>query len=235
MHTLLLDIQKRIQKLPKTLVAMFFISALILIIGFIVIYLTVGKKLGALVENPVAFKSYLESFGVSAKIIFVLIRAFQTVVKVIPAEPLEIASGYAFGAFGGLLYCSLGTLIGSLFIVLFTRIFRISFVEKFVNPEELNKIKLPEDKNGRRLFLLVFYLIPGTPKDILTYAAGLSKINMLEFFLITSAARIPSIITSTVCGNELGKNNVLNAVIVLAATGAVSIIAGIVYKKRKEQ
>ena len=83
-------------------------------------------------------------------------------------------------------------------IVMLSRFFGAKFVNAFINEEQINQLKIISDKNNQRLFLIVFYLIPGTPKDIFTYIAGTLKINLVEFFVITTLARIPSIITNTI-------------------------------------
>lgn len=74
-------------------------------------------------------KAFLVGFNGFDKLAFVAIRAFQTVIKIIPAEPLEIGSGVLYGTWGGLLLCFLGTEIGSLVIILLTKVFGKRLVE----------------------------------------------------------------------------------------------------------
>ena len=80
-------------------------------------------------------------------------------------------------------------------------------------------------------YLFFIYLIPGTPKDVLTYAAGLTGLNMKKFLLITGIARIPSIITSNWCGQEIINKNYTLAIIIFAATGILSIVCSVIYNK----
>lgn len=225
-------LKKYLKKPPKQTVIIYGVSFALLIAVMLTLYLRFGRELTLFVTDTQAFKAWLDSYKELSAVVFVLIRAFQTVIKIIPAEPLEIAAGYAFGTWGGLALCSLGTFLGSLVIVYLARKFGSKFISAFVNEDALKNLDFINNKRNQRLFLFIFYLVPSTPKDILTYVAGSFKINLVEFFIITTIARIPSIITSTICGSQLEKNNIITAVAVFSATAVVSIICGIIYKKR---
>ena len=74
-------------------------------------------------------------------------------------------------------------------------------------------------------------LIPGTPKDLLTYAAGLTPLQLKEWLVLTCLARIPSVVTSTIGGHALGGAEYLTAIIVFAVTAAVSLLGLYVFNK----
>lgn len=223
---------KKYFKLPSKGVCIAYgVSLAAILAVFLSVYFTFGKQLTAFVSDTQSFNAWLSRYNGLSAVIFVLIRAFQTVIKIIPAEPLEIASGYAFGTWGGLLYCSIGTFLGSLVIVFLSKVFGSAFINAFVNEEQFKQLKVISNTKNQNLFLWIFYLIPGTPKDIFTYIVSATDINLIRFFAITTIARIPSIITSTICGSELSNNNVKAAVVVFVATAVVSVVCGLVYKK----
>lgn len=228
-------LKKYFKKPPKQTIIVYSIGIGILLAAFIVLYLLFGKTLTEFVTDTDSFKAWLDTYKGLSGVIFVFIRAFQTVIKIIPAEPLEIAAGYAFGTWGGLALCSLGTFLGSLIIVLLANKLGSKFVSAFINEEQLSTLSLINNKKNQQLFLFVFYLIPATPKDILTYVAGSLKMNMVQFFIITTIARIPSILTSTLCGAQLEQNNIKTAAAIFIATAAVSVICAWIYNKRKKQ
>ena len=226
-------IRKYIKIPQKKTLIVYAVSALVLLVAFLVAYFTIGRSLTEFVTDVDSFKAWLNSYRKLSGVIFVFIRAFQTVIKIIPAEPLEIASGYAFGTWGGLALCSLGTFLGSVVIVILSRWLGSKFISTFINDEQFDKLKQKLDRNSKneRIFLVIFYLIPGTPKDIFTYIYASAKSNYVEFFIITTLCRVPSIITSTICGNQLEKNNIMLAVIIFVATAAVSLICTAIYGK----
>lgn len=224
-------ISKYIKKPPKALMIAYGTGAGILLVLFLVLYFTVGRTMTQFVSDTESFKAWLESYKGLSAVVFLIIRSLQTVVKIIPSEPLEIASGYVFGTWGGLFYCSLGTFLGSLIIVMLSRWLGVKFVKTFINEEQIKQLSILSNGKNQKIFLIVFYLIPGTPKDLFTYVVGSLNINLTEFFIITTICRIPSIITSTVCGSQIEKNNIPLAAAVFIATAVISAVCAYVYKK----
>ena len=197
----------------------------------IFIYLRYGKALWALVTDADQFKAWLDRFGAWSGVAFVAVRTVQTVVKIIPAEPLEIGAGLLFGAVGGMLLCLLGNILGSLIILFLTRKLGARVLELFHLENKLRSMRFLQDREKRRMLLFIFYLIPGTPKDGITYFVGLTDIHLTEYLVMTSIARIPSILSSTICGAFLGRRNIPLAAGVFAATAVLSILGGFAYKK----
>ena len=198
-------------------------------------YLFFGKELLAIISEPDKFRAWLDNFGIFDEIIFILLRAAQTVVKFLPAEPIEIASGYAYGAIPGAIYCLLGNILGSIVILALTKRLGRKFVDKFLNTNKWKITQLLQD--GNRVYSLLFfiYLIPGSPKDGLTYIVGLLPIKPVPFIIITSVARIPSIISSTICGATLAEKQYLLSAIIFAATALLAIIGALIYKKYSQK
>lgn len=208
------------------------VSACLLMAGvFGYFYITYGKQLYEIFGNTESLKAFLSQFRGFDKWVFVAIRAFQTVIKIIPAEPLEIGSGLLYGTWGGLALCLLGTMIGSFVIIALTRVFGKKLVSAFIPIEKIESLGFLKDEKRVYYTLFFIYLIPGTPKDVLTYAAALTKLNMKKFLLITGIARIPSIITSTWCGQEILNKNYTLAIIIFAATGILSVVCSLIYNK----
>ncbi|NLA77862.1 MAG: VTT domain-containing protein [Clostridiales bacterium] len=165
--------------------------------AFIGVYARYGQELLSFVRDETAFKSWLEGFKGGGAVLFVIIRAVQTVIKIIPAEPLEIGAGYVYGTWYGLLLCMLGTEIGSLIIIGFTKLFGMKMLNLFVPKNKLESLSYLRDSKKAGPLLFLIYLIPSTPKDLITYLAGFINMKTVTFMLITGIARIPSIITST--------------------------------------
>lgn len=206
-------------------------SALIIGGVFLYFYLRYGKQLYAIFGSEESLRTFLAQFKGFDKWVFVAIRAFQTVIKIIPAEPLEISSGVLYGVWGGTWLCILGSMVGSFVIIALTRVFGRKLVSAFIPLEKIENLKFLQDKKKVYFSLFFIYLIPGTPKDVLTYVAGLTGLNMKKFLLITGIARIPSIITSTWCGQELINKNYTLAIIIFAATGILSIVCSVIYNR----
>lgn len=91
-------------------------------------------------------------------------------------------------------------------IFLLVRKFGRKFVYDFCDEEKVAKIensKLFQNPKKIEFIMLILFLIPGTPKDLLVYVAGLLPIKPLRFIIISTFARFPSVITSTLAGERL--------------------------------
>ncbi len=74
-------------------------------------------------------------------------------------------------------------------------------------------------------------MIPGTPKDMLSYFAGLTPLTLKEWLVIVVVARIPSLVTSTISGGAAGEQNYILAAASLAVTLLLSGIGVVYYRK----
>ncbi len=200
-------------------------------IAFIVSYIKYGNYLYNIFCNKENLQAFLAQFGGFDKIAFVAIRAFQTVVKIIPAEPLELASGAFYGIIPGMLYCLLGSFIGTLVIVLITKKIGRKVVDLFVPIEVIDNFAIFKNKKRMYTTLFFIYIIPSSPKDLLVYAACLSDIKIGKFLLITTIARIPNILISTWCGAEFIDGNYTGSILIFAASAVLAVVLSLVYKK----
>ena len=191
----------------------------------------VGRPMLEFVSQPDQFRDWVDSHGFWGRLAFLGMMAFQVVIAIVPGEPLEIGAGYAFGALEGTFLCILGTTLSSIAIFLVVKKYGMRFVTLFVPEEKIHSLKFLQ--NTRRLNLIAFLLffIPGTPKDVLTYIVGLTPMRLPTWVLITSVARIPSVVTSTIGGDALGTENYLFAVVVFVATAAISGLGVLLYRK----
>ena len=163
-------------------------------------------------ENLENFKNTLRSFGIGGFFIILGLQILQVVLAVIPGEPIELLAGAMFGTWGGLLTCYLGLLLGSGGIFLAVRKFGYPLLTKFVSEEKLQSYKFLHNTTRLETLIFLLFFIPGTPKDVLTYVAGITPISMGRFLLLSLFARIPSVISSTFIGSSFVEGNILTSV-----------------------
>lgn len=205
------------------------VSIFIFVILFVLIFWFAGKPIIRLVSNPEDFRSWTDRYGFSAKLAFIGMVVLQIVVAIIPGEPFEIGAGYVFGVFWGTVLCLTGAVIGSVLVFIFVRRFGRRAAEIFFSKEKINSLKFLEDSSRLNMLTFIIFLIPGTPKDLLCYFMGLTKMKLSSWICITAVSRIPSIITSTIGGNALGLKNYKFAVVVLGITLIISGIGLLIY------
>lgn len=208
------------------------IGAIVIFVIFSVgVFWFVGRPMLEFVSEPDKFRLWVNSHGIWGRFAFGGMMALQIVIAIIPGEPLEIGAGYAFGIFEGTLLCMAGALVGSIIVFSFVRYFGVKAVEVFYPKEKIQSLKIMKNKKKLNMLTFFFFLLPGTPKDLMTYVVGLTTMKLSTWILITGIARFPSIITSTIGGDALGMKNYQFAVIVFAITIAVSIIGIVVYQR----
>ena len=157
----------------------------------------IGRPLIQFVGEPEKFRNWVQISGIWGMVAFVGMTVFQVIIAFVPGEPLEIGAGYAFGAVWGTVLCIIGITIGSLIVFWLVRTFGVKLLEVFFTYEKIKSLKFLQ--NEKRLALITFFLffLPGTPKDLLTYFVGLTKIDFKGFLFIVAVARIPSVITES--------------------------------------
>jgi len=205
------------------------IAAFVLLSGLI--FWFAGKPLVSFVSEPEQFRLWVDDHGIWGRLAFVGMVILQIFVAVIPGEPLEIAAGYAFGFLEGTLLCLLGMTIGGALVFAFVRKFGIRAVEVFIPREKVENLKFLQSKRRVFLFILIAFLLPGTPKDVLSYAAGLTTIRFRDWMIITSICRLPSVVTSTMGGNALGSGNLWRAVLIFSITVCISLGGLLIYQR----
>lgn len=206
---------------------------LLFLIVTIVIYVRVGKPMTELVKDSDRFRAWVAAHGWKSRLLFMAMVCLQVVVAIIPGEPLELAAGYVFGTVEGTLLCLGGIVAGSVIVFGMVRLFGRRFVEIFFSKDKIDSLKIMQ--NPKRLFTVtaILMILPGTPKDLLTYCAGLTQIPFGAWLLICSVGRIPSVVTSTLCAHMIASHNYLLAAVVFAVTVLLCGAGLWVYAKMK--
>jgi len=203
------------------------VSIILALIFFGILTWVIGNGISSVASSPEEFVAYIRSFGWAGALVMLGFQVLQVFIALIPGEVVEIAAGFAFGPIGGTLLCLFGISLASIIIFLLVKRWGRPLVEIFVSAEKLDQLRFLNDETKIVPLLFLLYFIPGTPKDVLNYFVGLTKLRLGQFLGISLTARIPSIITSTVGGSFVSSGDYIGAAIVFTVTALVSA-AGIV-------
>lgn len=196
---------------------------LFLIIGILAF---VGWKFSVDREN---FKLWMDDHGAFGCVVYVIMVILQIIVALVPGGPIEVAGGYAFGAFLGTILFLLGAFIGSLTVFILVRKYGKPVVELFFKDKDIGKLSFLKDDAKRNILFLVLFIIPGSPKDLLCYVAGLTDMPIWFFIVITTLGRLPAVLGSAISGEALGNENTFVAIISLAIIFTISAIGIVAY------
>lgn len=226
--------KKRI-KIFKIILIVF---VLIIFLGITLYLMPVFKNLST-EEGKLAFKDKIESSGFWGVLILFGLQVAQIFLIIIPGEPIEFIAGMCYGGFWGTVFIMASAFIISSTIFFLVRKFGKKFVYDFCNEEQVSKIensKIFQNPKKIEVIMFLLFFIPGTPKDLLVYIAGLLPINPIRFIFISTFARFPSVISSTLAGeNLLNGNLVMSIISYVVVFVLVGIIIFIINKIDKDK
>lgn len=207
-----------------------FVVAAILFALFIYFLFPFAKML-CTEEGREEIDDKVKSYGIFAPVVFIGIEILQIIAAFIPGSPVEIMSGVLFGGFWGIILCFIGIFAGTALVFGLVRKFGRPFVYKIIPEEKFNSIRILNDEKKLTLTVFLLFVIPGTPKDFLTYIAGLTKIRPAKFFMVATLARTPSMACSVFMGANLGEGRFLASLIVFLVILALTGLGYLIKKK----
>lgn len=132
----------------------------------------------------------------------IAIQFIQVVVFMIPGEITQVAAGYVFGALAGFVYSVIGIMLGSAFAYGFGRLVGRPLLSKVLGEATMTRLDHTMASPKARTALFLLFLLPGAPKDAMSYGAGATNFRLGEFVLISGLARMPAMLFSTVFGAQ---------------------------------
>ena len=188
----------------------------------------IGVPMVEFANDPERFRAWVDASGIWGRVLFVGMVVLQVVVAFIPGEPVELAAGYAFGFWEGSALTMAGFLLGSWLVFALVRKFGVKLVEVFFHKNKIAELRFLQNPRKAKIIAFLLMLIPGTPKDFLSYFAGLTPLTLSQWLRIVAFARIPSLVTSSLTGAAAGEENYILSGVMLAVTLIISI-SGILY------
>ena len=180
------------------------ISIIILLIAGTIYMEPILKQLNTK-DGQLKFKEKVQNTGNIGILILFGLEVAQILLAILPGEPIEVLAGICFGPLWGI-FITLSVFIITCIIYFFVKKYGKKFIYEFFSKEKLSKIensKLFKDEKKIEIVMIILFLIPGSPKDLLIYIGGLLPIKSTRFILISTILRLPSIISSTIAGDKI--------------------------------
>lgn len=177
----------------------------ILLIGIIMYLFPVMKNLSS-TEGQIVFKEKVKNSGIIGMLSLFGLQLAQIFLIIIPGEPIEILAGMCYGGLWGTIFIMVSACLISTGIFFLVRKLGRKFVYEFCDEEKVAKIeksKLFQNPKKIEFIMMILFLLPGTPKDLLVYIAALLPIKPARFIIISTLARFPSVISSTLAGENI--------------------------------
>lgn len=196
-----------------------------LVIGLLVAFVVwQWPQIKYLFSNPGQIRTYIDSFGIWAPVIFVVLYVFQIIVAPIPGTLLNFTGGLLFDWWGGVGLSWIACVIGAAVSISVMRAFGRSLMRIFISDAKLDRFDSYVRSRGW-VYLFLLYIVPNPLGDTVNYMAALSDIKLLKLLLLVAVGRIPSLIV----GSWLGMQSVNFKTIhwILLGAGFVVLLVGV--------
>ncbi len=176
----------------------------------------------------------LRQEGIWGPLACVGVQFAQVVIFAIPGEVTQVAAGYVFGAWAGFLYSWVGIMLGSSCAYGFSRLVGRPVMERILGKKRLGKIDSALETKRGKSALFILFLIPGMPKDSMSFAVGLTEFKLGEFVVLSGLGRAPALLFSTMIGSQLYERDYFSLGLTVVVAGAA--VAGFfLYERRRER
>ncbi len=173
----------------------------------------------------------LKQYKTASIFIYIGLQVFQIVVSVLPGQALQFAAGYAYHFWLGFIFSIIGVALGTVITFYLARLLGKDALHVVFGEEKFSGFV--HTLNSKRSFIVLFviFLIPGIPKDLFTYAAGVSEIRIVPFLLLSLIGRTPAMIGSILMGSMFYNGSYVG-LIIMGAAAVILFIAGLLHRDK---
>lgn len=148
------------------------------------------------VLDPVAIKTAIAT-SMAAPLVFLAVHTVASVIFV-PRTLMAVVAGLVFGALGGFVWSTLGSLLGAIAGFLLARYVNSGLID----PESLPRLGplLVKAETGGWRAITILRLIPVLPHPIANYGLGLTRVSFVSYVVGTLVGQIPMTIANVEFG-----------------------------------
>jgi len=203
------------------------VTAVLLLLLAIIIWLVAAdaaiiRFTVRLYQDKKFLKDTVRSWGWMAPLVFIAIQALQVIISPIPGEITGPVGGALFGTWLGLLYSTIGLTVGTLFCFWVGRKWGEPLVRPWLSEHHWNQVNFVLEAEGA-IICFILYLIPGFPKDIVSYLFGISPMPFWLFAVVSTVARIPGTWISSYFGAHVAEQQYIYAIAFMAIVIALCL------------
>lgn len=149
-----------------------------------------------------AIKAYILSFGLLAPFVSFALMVFQSILAPLPAFLITFANAALFGWVYGALLSWSSAMIGALLCFYIAKFLGREVVEKLTSKIALKSVDAFFEKHGVYA-ILIARLLPFISFDIVSYAAGLTRMSLRSFLIATGLGQLPATLIYSYAGEML--------------------------------
>lgn len=154
------------------------------------------------IRSPSEMQAYIQRFAPYSHLVFFLIQLFSVILAPIPSNLTTLAGGLLFGALPAFLLTTTAVILGSAVVFQLGRTLGRPFVERFASSVTLEKYAQVIRKK-RDVFLLLAFLFPFFPDDLLCIMAGLTDVSFRRFLTLVLIGRPWGLLVAAAVGGSV--------------------------------
>lgn len=181
-------------------------------------------------------RDFVASYGAYATVISFLLMIFQSIAAPLPAFLITFANANLFGWWQGAILSWTSAMAGAVVCFYIARILGRDVAEKLTSKSGLAQIDTFFEQYGKNT-ILICRLLPFISFDIVSYAAGLTSMSFMSFFIATGIGQLPATIVYSYVGGMLtgGAKLFVTALMILFALSALIVMLRKIYMDRQSQ
>ena len=186
------------------------------------------KPYYAIISDKEELRGLIRAAGNWAPIVYILLEAAQVLTMFWPV-PLELVGGFLFGLPLGIVYSMIGLTAGSVAAFLLGRWLERTYLSRMLDPAKLQRFHTLMKREGT-LAAFIIFLVPGVPKDFVSYVLGFTKLSLKFFIVAVAIFRLPSTFLLTLQGAQFAEGNYWLSV---GLIGFNYVLAILIYRYRE--
>lgn len=204
-----------------TLAAVFAV-ALGVVIWLVAIDAPAIRFLVRLYRDKHFLKETVAAWGWLAPLVFIVIQALQVIISPFPGEVTGPVGGALFGTTWAVIYSTIGLTIGTLTCFGIGRMWGEPLVRPWLSEHNWNRMNFIIEAEGA-ILCLILYLIPGFPKDIISYLFGISPLPFWVFAIVSTLGRLPGTWIGSYFGAHVAEQQYVYAIIFILIVAALTL------------
>ncbi len=186
--------------------------------------------------NVETIAEYIRSFGIYAVIVSFFLMMFQSLAAPLPAFLITFANAAIFGWWQGAILSWTSSMAGAALCFYIAKILGRDAVEKITSKFALESVDGFFQRYGKHT-ILICRLLPFVSFDYVSYAAGLTSMSFVPFFVATGIGQLPATIVYSYVGGMLtgGVRMVVTALLVLFALSIFIMLLKRIYNEKQNK
>ena len=181
-------------------------------------------------------RDFVASYGAYAAVISFLLMIFQSIAAPLPAFLITFANANLFGWWQGAILSWSSAMAGAAVCFFIARVLGRDVAEKLTSKAGMKQIDTFFERYGKNT-VLICRLLPFVSFDIVSYAAGLTSMSFMSFFVATGVGQLPATIVYSYVGGMLtgGAKLMVTALLIIFALSALIFMGRKIYMDRQDK